>query len=223
MTTSFTLSGSIYDYEATTQTSIKATLAREARVTMSAVTLTLASGSVIFTAQIALDSQVLADSTAAVLASGIMSGADSLREAIISGLAADGISTAGDLIVQAIAPVTTAQDQTSALSGSTGSADANTQHLPLPLFVWGGVIAALGLIATLVARWSRRRRASKPSVGRARTFPTMDALSAATRTNMPAELALSNVGVVLEDATGGKQLAGLCESQSRAQLPVLEI
>ena len=72
VTISFALGGSVEDYGAAAQESIKAVLAKGAKVSISAVKLTLTAGSVLVAAEISFASQAVADTGASALSTGVL-------------------------------------------------------------------------------------------------------------------------------------------------------
>ena len=102
ITTSFSLSGSVSDYDQKTQGAIKAVLASEANVSTAAVVLTITAGSVLVTSDIFVESQAAAEQKAAALVSGVLQNATTLTKALTQQFTADGVVTASPLQVEAI-------------------------------------------------------------------------------------------------------------------------
>ena len=94
VTTSFTLGGSVSDYDQEAWASIVAALAIAANVAHGAVSLSITAGSVVITAEIAVASVAVATTTAQQLSDGILSDASSLDTALTAQFEADGVSTA---------------------------------------------------------------------------------------------------------------------------------
>ena len=90
---SFTLGGTVDEYDTKAQASIRIVLAHEADVHPTAVSLTLTPGSVVVDAEIFVASQAAADSTVDVLATGIMASSAALESALTAQFEADGVST----------------------------------------------------------------------------------------------------------------------------------
>jgi hypothetical protein len=108
VTTTFSLSGSVNDYDAKAQGAIKAVLANDANVSTAAVVLTLTAGSVIVTSDIFVESQSAAEQKTTALASGVLSDAAALTTALIQQLSADGVVMGTPLNVEAITTMPTA-------------------------------------------------------------------------------------------------------------------
>ena len=91
ITTIFSLSGSVLDYDQKAQGAIKAVLASEANVSTAAVVLSSTAGSVIVTSDIFVESQAAADQKATALASGVFQNATTLETALTKQFTADGV------------------------------------------------------------------------------------------------------------------------------------
>ena len=91
METTFTLGGTVDDYDEAAQESIKAVLAAEAGVSTAAVTLTLTSGSVLVTAEIFVASPAAAETASTDLAKGVLKNSASLETALTEQFEADGV------------------------------------------------------------------------------------------------------------------------------------
>ena len=91
--TSFTLSGSLSDYDDAAKASIQKVFAEEAGVEASAVALELTSGSVVVSATIYFASQAAADEKGSALAAGILKDEGSLLTALTTQFQSDGVST----------------------------------------------------------------------------------------------------------------------------------
>ena len=88
ITTTFTISGSVGDYDAAAQTAIKTVLAAEAKVSTSAVSLTFTAGSVLVAADIFFATQAGATTAASSLSAGVLADATSLQTALNAEFAA---------------------------------------------------------------------------------------------------------------------------------------
>jgi hypothetical protein len=93
ITTSFTLGGDLADYGDAGQASIKTMLAKVTGVSSNAIRLSLASGSVVVTAEVFVESLDAAEAGANALATGIMASSSSLETALTSQFESDGVST----------------------------------------------------------------------------------------------------------------------------------
>ena len=100
VSTEFTLGGAVSDYDEAAQTAIKTVLAAEARVSTSAVQLTLSAGSVIVQAEIFFTSEAGATAAVSAMSSGVLADAASLGSAINAEFAAASLSQT--VTVQAI-------------------------------------------------------------------------------------------------------------------------
>ena len=114
MATSFSLGGTVDDYDAPTQASIKAVLAEGAGVSTSAVAITITAGSVVIDAEIFVESQAAADMATEDLAAGVFKDAASLQMALTERFEADNLSTE-NLVVREImaAPTAVVPDKSS--------------------------------------------------------------------------------------------------------------
>ena len=106
VTTEFMLSGSVSDYDSAAKTSIKTVLATEADVSTSAVSLTLAAGSVIVNADIFFATQAGADSASPRLWTGVLANATALQTAVNAQFAADGLGITSTVLELQAAPET---------------------------------------------------------------------------------------------------------------------
>ena len=112
VTTRFMLGGSVTDFDAAAQVSIKTVLAREADVSMSAVTLTLTVGSVIVQADIVLATAEGATFAASQLSAGVLASSETLETALNTQFKADGVEATASVqaIVDAPEVVSTGDD-----------------------------------------------------------------------------------------------------------------
>lgn len=108
VSTSFTLDGSLADYDTpAVRSSIKSTLATAAGVSPSNVILTLAAGSVVVTAVITVETQAAATTMSNTLETGILASPAALQSALTAQFQADGVSSAA-LTVQGLTPAAVA-------------------------------------------------------------------------------------------------------------------
>ena len=138
----FTLGGSVSDYGAAEQASIKAVLAAEAGVSTSDVILTITAGSVLVSAEIYVATQAAATTATSDLSTGVLATSASLETALTTQFQTDGVPTA-TLQVQAIneapAAVTTGGGGNGPVIG--GSA---------------GAVVAIGIVALVLIVCKRR-------------------------------------------------------------------
>jgi len=161
VSTAFTLSGSVDDYDAAAHASIRAVLASEVGVATAAVQLHLAAGSVLVAAEIIVASVSAADAAISTLSAGVLASADALQTALTAQFEADGVSTA-TLVVEEI----TQAPQLPLSSTMTPAAATATSDEDNSLLLAGVVGAALGgcacalcaLVLAIVAICRQRRR-----------------------------------------------------------------
>ena len=104
VTTRFMLGGTITDFDAAAQVSIKTVLAKEADVSMSAVTLTLTAGSVVVQADIVLATAEGATFAASQLSAGVLASSEALETALNTQFKADGVDATASVEVIMDAP-----------------------------------------------------------------------------------------------------------------------
>ena len=154
MTTTFVLGGTVDDYDAMAQASIKAVLAAGAGVSTSMVTLTLTAGSVVVTAEIFVASAAAAETAANDLSTGVLSDAASLEAALTTQFQADGVDTS----VLAVEQITEAPAVASAAPSQEAAASSG-----LSVIIIVGVAAAVGAAVLLAAAvLVRKRKKGKP-------------------------------------------------------------
>ena len=154
VTTTFVLGGTVDDYDAMAQASIKAVLAAGAGVSTSMVTLTLTAGSVVVTAEIFVASAAAAETAANDLSTGVLSDAASLEAALTTQFQADGVDTS----VLAVEQITEAPAVASAAPPQEAAASSG-----LSVIIIVGVAAAVGAAVLLVvAVLVRKRKKGKP-------------------------------------------------------------
>ena len=98
------LGGTINDFDAAAQVSIKTVLAKEADVSMSAVTLTLTAGSVVVQADIVLATAEGATFAASQLSAGVLASSEALETALNTQFKADGVDATASVEVIMDAP-----------------------------------------------------------------------------------------------------------------------
>ena len=106
VSTTFTLGGSVADFDETARASTRAVLATAAGVNASAVTLTVSAGSVVVTSEIIYESPAAATVSVSAMASGVLASASALQTALSTQFAADGISGASLTVEAIMAPPT---------------------------------------------------------------------------------------------------------------------
>ena len=106
------LGGTIADFDAAAQVSIKTVLAKEADVSMSAVTLMLTAGSVVVQADIVLSTAEGATFAASQLSAGVLASSEALETALNTQFEADGVEATASVqaIVDAPEVVSTGDD-----------------------------------------------------------------------------------------------------------------
>ena len=106
------LGGTIADFDAAAQVSIKTVLAKEAGVSMSAVTLMLTAGSVVVQADIVLSTAEGATFAASQLSAGVLASSEALETALNTQFEADGVEATASVqaIVDAPEVVSTGDD-----------------------------------------------------------------------------------------------------------------
>ena len=153
------LSGTITDFDAAAQVSIKTVLAKEADVSMSAVTLTLTAGSVVVQADIVLSTAEGATFAASQLSAGVLASSETLETALNTQFKADG--------VEATASVQAIVDAPEVLSTGDDSQGGDTSLLVGIIGL--GVAAVLGLLSGVCVLWRKQRKniggALEPSAG----------------------------------------------------------
>jgi len=133
VTTSFAAAGDVSDYGPSVQASMKEVFGAEAGVSPNAVTLTIASGSVVITAEIAVESAAQASTISSTLNSGVMASPTALQSA----MAAQGVTVS---VASVSAPVANVP----AVASSSDSED-NTA-----IVIVVAVVAALLLLCVVV-------------------------------------------------------------------------
>ena len=98
------LGGTINDFDAAVQVSIRTVLAKEAGVSMSAVTLTLTAGSVVVQADIVLATAEGATFAASQLSAGVLASSEALETALNTQFKADGVDATASVEVIMDAP-----------------------------------------------------------------------------------------------------------------------
>ena len=141
------LGGTINDFDAAVQVSIKTVLAKEAGVSMSAVTLTLTAGSVVVQADIVLATVEGATFAASQLSAGVLASSEALETALNTQFEADG--------VEATASVQAIVDAPEVLSTGDDSQGGDTSLLVGIIGL--GVAAVLGLSGVCVL-WRKQRK-----------------------------------------------------------------
>lgn len=139
VTISFALGGSVEDYGAAAQESIKAVLAKGAKVSISAVKLTLTAGSVLVTAEISFASQAAADTGASALSTGVLKDSASLETALKTQFQADGVPTASlkvEEITTAPGAATASPEVGSNAGGIIGAAGGGGFVALLVIILW---------------------------------------------------------------------------------------
>ena len=101
------LGGTINDFDAAVQVSIRTVLAKEAGVSMSAVTLTLTAGSVVVQADIVLATAEGATFAASQLSAGVLASSEALETALNTQFKADGVDATASVQVIMDAPEVT--------------------------------------------------------------------------------------------------------------------
>ena len=149
VTTRFMLGGSVTDFDAAAQVSIKTVLAREADVSMSAVTLTLTVGSVIVQADIVLATAEGATFAASQLSAGVLASSETLETALNTQFKADG--------VEATASVQAIVDAPEVLSTGDDSQGVGTSLL-VGIVVLGVAAVLLGLLFGVWVLWRKQRK-----------------------------------------------------------------
>ena len=136
VTCSFALGGEVSDYDDVAQASIRKMLAKEAGVSVSAVTLSLSAGSVLVDSEITLASQADANASAEKLAAGVFSDSKVLEAALKDQFTTDGV-TSVKVVVQQIAVTPSVSSSGSSIALIVGSSV-------------GGVVVLLLLILMLM-------------------------------------------------------------------------
>lgn len=149
VTSTFALGGEVADYDEAAQTSIKTVLAAGANVSSSAVSLSLAGGSVVVSAQIFVASQAEADAAAASLLAGPLASAAALEAALKKQFANDDVATAVKVEELTQAPRVTTGVGAGASTGAIAGGAA------------GGGLGAIALCIACAWLLMRRRAAAK--------------------------------------------------------------
>ena len=134
VSTTFSLSGSVSDYDSAAKESIKAVLADGANVSSSAVTIEITAGSVNVAAEIFVASAEAAETKSAALATGILASASALETALVAQFAADGVNA-----------TVTVEEITAAPAVTSGGLGVGA----IIGIIIGGVVAFLALFALL--------------------------------------------------------------------------
>ena len=148
VTTRFMLGGTITDFDAAAQVSIKTVLAKEADVSMSAVTLTLTAGSVIVQADIVLATAEGANFAASQLSAGVLASSETLETALNTQFKADGVDATASVQAIVDAPEVV----------STGDDSQGVRTSLLVGIVVSGVAVLLGLLVGVCALWRKQRK-----------------------------------------------------------------
>jgi hypothetical protein len=148
VTTRFMLDGTITDFDAAAQVSIKTVLAREADVSTSAVTLTLTAGSVIVQADIVLATAEGANFAASQLSAGVLASSETLETALNTQFKADGVDATASVQAIVDAPEVV----------STGDDSQGVRTSLLVGIVVSGVAVLLGLLFGVCVLWRKQRK-----------------------------------------------------------------
>jgi hypothetical protein len=142
------LDGTITDFDAAAQVSIKTVLAREADVSTSAVTLTLTAGSVIVQADIVLATAEGANFAASQLSAGVLASSETLETALNTQFKADGVDATASVQAIVDAPEVV----------STGDDSQGVRTSLLVGIVVSGVAVLLGLLFGVCVLWRKQRK-----------------------------------------------------------------
>jgi hypothetical protein len=148
VTTRFMLDGTITDFDAAAQVSIKTVLAREADVSTSAVTLTLTAGSVIVQADIVLATAEGANFASSQLSAGVLASSETLETALNTQFKADGVDATASVQAIVDAPEVV----------STGDDSQGVRTSLLVGIVVSGVAVLLGLLFGVCVLWRKQRK-----------------------------------------------------------------
>ena len=158
MTTTFTLSGDVSDYDTAKQDAMKSVFASAAGVDASKVTLIIAPASVFVTIAIAVADAAAASSTQSTLSSGILASASSLQGALASGGVAGVTVQSAPVIVSSsgadLGSATAAQKAGGSSSGGGGS-----------MGIIGGAVGAVVVVRAIGAGvYYLKKKKQQPSL-----------------------------------------------------------
>jgi len=177
VTTTFTLSGDVSDYDTAKQDAMKSVFASAAGVDASKVTLIIAPASVFVTIAIAVADSVAASSTQSTLSSGILASASSLQGALTSGgVAGVTVQSAPVIVSSSVSPsVTAAQKAGESSSGGGGS-----------MGIIGGAVGAVVVVGAIGAGVYYLKKKKQPSLQTTTvTATTHDVAGVSMTANVP--------------------------------------
>ena len=148
------LGGTINDFDAAVQVSIKTVLAKEAGVSMSAVTLTLTAGSVVVQADIVLATAEGATFAASQLSAGVLASSEALETALNTQFKADGVDATASVQVIMDAPEVTSTGDDS----QGGSTVGIVAGVGVAAAVLGLFLVGVGVVRRRLQRTQRRVR-----------------------------------------------------------------
>jgi len=179
VTTTFTLSGDVSDYDTAKQDAMKSVFASAAGVDASKVTLLIAPASVAVTVAIAVADAAAASSTQSTLSSGILASASSLQGALASGGVAGVTVQSAPVIVSAsgadLGSATAAQKAGGSSSGGGGSMG----------IAIGGAVGAVVVVGAIGAGvYYLKKKKQQPSL-QTTTITTHDVAGVSMSANVP--------------------------------------